>query len=231
MDLAREPEFELGGLLITPAELAVVRDDDRRQLQPRVMQLLVALAKAEQAVVSRDSLVEQCWDGRVVGDDALNRCIVALRHLAASFDPEPFQIETIPRVGYRLRSTDPASDDRPLMEATELGDAQASPSSGAGSIWINRRRYIPTGAAVGLLLLISAIGLWRWQTDPPGSSPTVAVAGFVPLDGNSAYRLYAESMIAGISDALVNKGATVRSGDPEFRTVDHAIYVGGALLM
>jgi len=231
MDLAREPEFELGGLLITPAELSVVRNDDRRQLQPRVMQLLVALAKAKQAVVSRDRLVEQCWDGRVVGDDALNRCIVALRHLAASFDPEPFQIETIPRVGYRLRSTDPASDDRPLMEATELGDAQASPSSGAGSIWINRRRYIPTAAAVGLLLLICAIGLWRWQRDPPGPSPTVAVAGFVPLDGNSADRLYAATITAGISDALGKTGATLRTGDPPIRTVEQARNEGAALLI
>src|SRR3569623_1223516 len=153
MDLAREPEFELGGLLIKPAELSVVRNEDRRQLQPRVMQLLVALAKAEQAVVSRDSLVEQCWDGRVVGDDALNRCIVALRHLAASFDPAPFQIETIPRVGYRLRSSDTASSAPPLQETMELGDAHHAPPWDAGNVWINRRKHILIAAAVGLLLL------------------------------------------------------------------------------
>ena len=230
MDLAREPEFELGGLLIKPAELSVVRNEDRRQLQPRVMQLLVALAKAEQAVVSRDSLVEQCWDGRVVGDDALNRCIVALRHLAASFDPEPFQIETIPRVGYRLRSSDTASD--ALTQGTpELGDAHPSRSSEAGSAGMDRRRHILIAAALGLLLLISAIGLWRWQSELARPTPTVAVAGFVPLDGNSADRVYAATITAGISDAVGKTGATLRTGDSPIRTVEEARKEGAALLI
>ena len=75
---------------------------ERRELEPRVAQVLVALASARPAVVSRDRLIDQCWDGRIVGDDAINRCIVALRHLAKEFSPEPFAIETVPRVGYSL---------------------------------------------------------------------------------------------------------------------------------
>ena len=73
-----------------------------RVLEPKVVQVLIALASARPAVVSRDKLIEQCWDGRIVGDDALNRCILALRHLAKEYSPEPFAIETVPRVGYSL---------------------------------------------------------------------------------------------------------------------------------
>lgn len=226
MDLAREPEFELGGILIKPAELAVVRNGDRRQLQPRVMQLLIALARAAPSVISRDSLVEQCWDGRVVGDDALNRCIVALRHLSDSFDPEPFQIETIPRIGYKLQAfgasgiaTNAAPDTRPAVPA----DAQTSAS--------HRRRGALIAAALGLLLLISGIGFWRWYSDPPGSAPTVAVAGFMPLDANGADRVYAATITAGISDALGKTGATLRTADPPIRTVDQAREQGAALLI
>jgi DNA-binding winged helix-turn-helix (wHTH) protein/Tfp pilus assembly protein PilF len=102
IDLAVAGEFELGGMRVIPAERAIVLDDERIELQPRVMQVLVALAQARPGVVSRDKLVEQCWDGRVVGDDALNRCILALRNLAKKRSPEPFTIETVPRIGHRL---------------------------------------------------------------------------------------------------------------------------------
>src|SRR5215469_7462753 len=100
IDLAREEEFSLGNLHVRPSERVAEFEGVRHELQPRVMQVLVALARARPRVVSRDQLVEACWDRRIVGDDALNRCIVALRQLEKSCSPTPFAIETIPRVGY-----------------------------------------------------------------------------------------------------------------------------------
>ena len=104
IDLAETPDFDLGGLRVSPARREVHMNGERRELEPKVAQVLVALASARPDVVSRDRLIEQCWDGRIVGDDAINRCIVALRHLAKEFSPEPFAIETVPRVGYRWSS-------------------------------------------------------------------------------------------------------------------------------
>ena len=100
--LAEKPDFDLGGLRVSPARREVHMAGQRRELEPKVAQVLVALASAQSEVVSRDQLIEQCWDGRIVGNDALNRCIVALRHLAKEFSPEPFEIRTVARVGYCL---------------------------------------------------------------------------------------------------------------------------------
>lgn len=102
IELPRTPEFDLGGLRVKPSELKVLKDGELRDLQPRMMQVLIALAAARPKVVSRDRLIARCWDGRVVGDDALNRVILLLRHLSDEFTPRPFMIETVPRVGYRL---------------------------------------------------------------------------------------------------------------------------------
>src|SRR5688572_29123616 len=102
INLAETPDFDLGSLHVSPARRQVRMHGEDRELEPKVAQVLVALASARPGVVSRDRLIEQCWDGRIVGDDALNRCIVALRHLAKEFSPEPFAIETVPRVGYSL---------------------------------------------------------------------------------------------------------------------------------
>ena len=70
------------------------------RLEPRVMQALVALSESAGVVISRDALIERCWGGRIVGDDAINRCMTKLRRVGGAHGA--FAIEAIPRVGYRL---------------------------------------------------------------------------------------------------------------------------------
>ena len=100
--LAEQEAFVLGEATVTPALLTIELNGVTRELQPRIMRVLVALARARPELVSRERLLDECWDGRIVGDDALNRCILALRHLADDLSPRPFEIKTIPRLGYRL---------------------------------------------------------------------------------------------------------------------------------
>jgi DNA-binding winged helix-turn-helix (wHTH) protein len=102
IDLATAGELDLSGLRIEPARRLVSWEGGTRELEPRVMKVLVALASAPGEVVSRDRLIELCWDGRIVGDDAINRCIQALRRLGREIEPPPFAIETVARVGYSL---------------------------------------------------------------------------------------------------------------------------------
>jgi adenylate cyclase len=103
IDLAREAPVRLGGLNIEPA-LRRVSDDDRREaiLEPRVMQVLVALSRADGRIVSRDDLAVSCWHGVVVGEDALNRVIGRLRRVLDQVGGGALQLETITKVGYRL---------------------------------------------------------------------------------------------------------------------------------
>lgn len=166
IDLGHEPQFDLGEVRVKPAERSVAMNGERRELQPRVMQVLVALAKARPEVVSRDRLIEQCWDGRIVGDDALNRCILALRHLAQEFTPAPFAIETVPRVGHRL-----VVPEKP----------KARPASPAKS-----RRWA-TVAAVALVLLTAA-GFLFWQQRSAQPEPaSIAVLPFRNLGTGDPY--------------------------------------------
>ncbi|MGH6993908.1 MAG: winged helix-turn-helix domain-containing tetratricopeptide repeat protein [Caulobacteraceae bacterium] len=102
VELARQPAFELGGARVNPAACEVVHADVAVRLQPRVMQVLVALARADGEVVSRDDLVADCWGGLAVSEDSINRCIQRLRRLAQEEAPGSFSIETLARIGYRL---------------------------------------------------------------------------------------------------------------------------------
>jgi adenylate cyclase len=102
IDLARESDLSLGSALVRPALSEVVVASQTIRLQPRVMQVLVALARADGEVVSRDELLASCWGGLAIGDDAINRCIGRLRRLSEDEAPGAFTIGTLPRIGYRL---------------------------------------------------------------------------------------------------------------------------------
>jgi TolB-like protein/DNA-binding winged helix-turn-helix (wHTH) protein len=164
--LAERPDFDLGGLRVSPARREVRMDEDRRELEPKVAQVLVALASAQAEVVSRDQLIEQCWDGRIVGDDALNRCIVALRHLAKQFTPEPFAIETVPRVGYCLVER---------------------PTEARGSGW-GRNANIAVVMLLALLLVGGGLALGWSRLSPADPTPaSIAVLPFRNLSAGDPY--------------------------------------------
>src|SRR3569623_694335 len=106
-NLAQEPDFELGGVRISPSAGLMSRDEVVVRVEPRVMQVLLTLTRAEHHTISRDQLIETCWDGRIVTDNAISRALAELRGIARQFDPAPFVVHTIPKVGFRLQA--PAS--------------------------------------------------------------------------------------------------------------------------
>ncbi len=192
IDLANEREFELGGMTVRPAERLVLVNGDRRELQPRIMQVLVALAKARPAVLSRDKLVELCWDGRIVGDDALNRCILALRHLSHEFTPHPFEIETVPRIGHRLVTNG------------------AEPAAIGPLAKVRQWRFAPVAA---LLLLVAAVGLVMWNQRVGAAEPaSIAVLPFRNLSDDKSY--FAE----GVGEEILGR----LSREPAFRVAGRA---------
>lgn len=103
IDLGREADFALGPLQVRPSRREIVSGAGREVLEPRVMQVLVALVRQRNEVVSRDALIDLCWGGRIVGDDAINACVAKVRR--AGETTGAYAIETVPRVGYRLEAS------------------------------------------------------------------------------------------------------------------------------
>ena len=125
VDLSIELPFLLGRARVDPPahELTIRRKSER--MQPQTMKVLVALHDKSGQVVTRDELVDRCWDGRIVSEDVINRCILLLRRFAE--ESRSFRIETVPRAGYRLieapaaaSSRDKASPQRSLLPSALL---------------------------------------------------------------------------------------------------------------
>ncbi len=103
IELAHVAPFRLGPIEARPATREIIAGGEREVLQPRIMQVLVALARQAGEVVSRDDLIAACWDGQEVGNDAIQRCVAKLRQVGVAHGA--FSIENIARVGYRLNTT------------------------------------------------------------------------------------------------------------------------------
>ena len=71
-------------------------------VEPRVMDVMLCLARHQGEVVTRDALLDEVWGKVIVSDDAINRCISELRTVLGDTDREKIYIRTIPRRGYSL---------------------------------------------------------------------------------------------------------------------------------
>ncbi len=181
VDLAREPDFRLGPLLVRPSTCQVLADGGSADLQPKVMQVLVLLAAAQGRAVSREEMLAACWGGVAVGDDSVHRCIARLRRLSEQDFPGAFTIVTQARVGYRLVAG-------PSDAETHDGDAATAPparpqGSGHRNPWLSPpRTVLALAAGADLLLLAVALAL----TLAPARSPyRVAVRTFEVVGENA----------------------------------------------
>lgn len=147
--LADEPELVAGRMIARPATLEILVDGRCETIEAKMMQVLVALARERGQVVSRDSLVMSCWSGRVVSDDAINRCVAKVRRLAGG--TAGFKVETINRVGYRLVETVSGNPAAPLPAVSSRDPPAPRP---------NRRLVLGAGAAAAVAA-VSGLTIWR----------------------------------------------------------------------
>ncbi|HET7816903.1 MAG TPA: winged helix-turn-helix domain-containing protein [Sphingomicrobium sp.] len=101
-DLAERSDLQLGPMLVSPSRRLVEGPGGHWNVEPLIMQVFLLLLDARGKVVTRDQLFDQVWGGVIVGDDSLNRAIGKVRRIEADVAPGLFEIETIPRTGYRL---------------------------------------------------------------------------------------------------------------------------------
>ena len=182
------------------------------------MQVLVALARARGSVVSQGDLVNLCWRGLSVSDDAIYRCISKLRKLAADYPDAPFAIEAIPGVGYRLSSSD----------RVEGGEAVRSAAGGDRRFPL--RAFV--AAAVLATLVLGAATFWivRVRTSDNLHPVRVAVQPFDALtnsdDARALARRIPNEVVNQFGDSQIATMLTGRTGAKEAITAPALIVTG-----
>lgn len=98
-------DFLLADTEVQPRRRRVRGPRGSYRLKPKEMSVLLALVKAQGAVVPREQLLESVWQGVVVREDAPTQVISRLRKALGDDPKNPRFIETIPKRGYRLMVT------------------------------------------------------------------------------------------------------------------------------
>ena len=148
--------FQVGSWTADPRANELLRHDDTVRVEPKVMALLVVLAEHEGRPVSREDLLARVWPGVVVTEDALSRAVSKLRR---ALGEEAEAVETIPTVGYRLRT--PVS-------------AALIPAAGATS---ESRRWMVAG---GVVLAVGLLAFWVFGQRVAYTPPTARIVTHLP---------------------------------------------------
>lgn len=119
--------FYLDGHRVDPELGTVGRDGIDIHVEPKVMAVLAYLARRPDRLVRRNELFDVLWQGSVVHDMALTRCVTQIRKIFCDTRPHRI-IETIPKKGYRFVA---AVVEQDAFEQSALDRSQKGRSEGA----------------------------------------------------------------------------------------------------
>jgi TolB-like protein/DNA-binding winged helix-turn-helix (wHTH) protein/Tfp pilus assembly protein PilF len=203
VELGHRASFRLGRVEVRPSSCEVEGPGGRETVEPKVMQVLVALADARGETLTRDDLTRLCWDGRVVGNDAINRVVLKIRQLGRRVGQDSFSLQTIRRVGYRLLEEGVA---QPVPDVAPALDPRPSPEP-------RLQRLSRASLVAGMLtLLLAGLVLVRWFAPPAAEPASLAVLPFRELSGGDGY------FAAGLGEELLGQLAR----EPQLRVVRRA---------
>ena len=146
--------FSVGGWHVEPSSRTLTGPNGETRLEPKLMQVLVLLAKHQGEVVAKEALFQAVWPDTFVGDEVLSGTISELRRALGDDPKVPRYIQTIPKGGYRLIAS---------VKSHDPAQAAAARPAHPGPTTLERRR-VTFGwgslalAAAGLVLGAIALG-------------------------------------------------------------------------
>lgn len=183
--------FYLGGWLVEPSQNRLTSPKDVVVIQPKMMDVLVCLARQAGHTVTHDELIVEVWHDLDVRDNVLHRTISKLRKALSNGVPGTTFIKTIPKKGYCLtapvRRPDP-SNERDAAEATSGNDAPlaetpVTPPAPPLPALLSRPKRLPLPwlFALAVVVLVLAVQL---LPSPSASAPVLTTRLFTSLPGN-----------------------------------------------
>ncbi|HWY70838.1 MAG TPA: winged helix-turn-helix domain-containing protein [Terriglobales bacterium] len=187
-----DDNFQIQEWVVSP-KLNSLRNNGRMvHLEPKVMQVLVCLAKSPD-VVSKEKLMRTVWADTFVTDDVLTRSISELRKVFDDDKKNPRFIQTIPKGGYRLVA--------PVEEVKKPEPAEVTPATAAPKLLLPRsRQKIWLAAVAGLLVLLLATSYFIGRQNAPPSTSVgramLAVLPFQNLSNDPGQDFFADGLTA-----------------------------------
>ena len=199
-------DFRIARWLVEPRLNTVSRNGTTVHLEPKVMEVLMCLARHAGETVSKEELLQTVWPNTFVTDDVLKRSISELRRIFEDDARESRIIQTIPKRGYRL-----LVPVEPINGAQSTSPAQQSQESRkVGRNW-RTLALLSGGLAAALLILLGALYVSSKQRlSAKSAAPQIHSIAVLPLQnfsGDPSQEYFSD----GMTDALITDLAQIDS--------------------
>ena len=196
MEITNSEAFKVGEWLVEPSLLRISRGGGAEALEPRLMDLLVYLARHAGETLSIDDLANSVWQGRAISDQPVYQSMAQLRKALEDDAHHPRYIVTVSKRGYRL-----------IASVQKFG--QSSPAAAMGDK--PRPRRAPLSPALAIMLAGSYLFLSTSDvsvslesadaaTGPYGS---IAVLPFTDMSEGQNFQYFGD----GLAGELINQFA------------------------
>lgn len=162
-------KFKIGAIDVIPARNVLVKKEEEAAVEPRVMDVLCALAETSEEVVSRETLLERFWNSDIGAEERLNRAAYELRKAFKALDPDEDYIETIKRRGYRL------------MKPVEIKEPALAALTGSTGAQFSSRALV----ASALIAISALVGLVWFAGQPSAFNAPEKSLAVMPFEARS----------------------------------------------
>jgi TolB-like protein/DNA-binding winged helix-turn-helix (wHTH) protein len=190
--------FRVGTWLVQPGLNTISQNGTSRQLEPKVMEVLVCLAHHHGETLPKEQLLKTVWPDTFVSDDVLVRSISEIRRAFEDDARESKFIQTISKRGYRLI----AAVER--VNGTALATVADSVPVATAAESVFKRRSLRNGILIGITATVALLTLfalmpahkWRRFAGKSGVPQirSIAVLPLQNLSGDPAQEYFADAM-------------------------------------
>ncbi len=198
--------FRVGRWLVDPSLNSISCKGTTIHLEPKVMEVLVCLARHADETLTKQRLLQEVWPGTFVSEDALKRCILELRRVFQDDAREPRIIQTVAKRGYRLvASVEP-------INSTEHRLAELSGAAIDRAVGTTTTKWRVGALVLGLALLLMVLNVGGVHQRLLGrrAVPTIRSLAVLPLENLSSDPAQ-EYFTEGMTDALITDLAQIGS--------------------
>lgn len=146
-------EFFVGKFRIDMGRSQIVAQGDIVSIEPKVLQVLLILAKNQGQVVSHETILNKVWPDIQVAPNALQRCIAQLRKAFNDDAKTQRVIATHPKVGYSL-----------LSEVNWQSKIHSTETN-ASTNYQTRKKIMNVSWLLGITALLGIIYIFNRSTD------------------------------------------------------------------
>lgn len=148
-------DFRIHEWLVQPELNVINSKDSSARIEPRVMEVLVYLAKNADQVVTKDTLMQTIWGGRFVTEEVITTSIFELRRALGDDARNPRFIQTIPKKGYRLIAPVIFTEEQTTADQSSVG-VESKPND---SVPRSSRLWKTAAAGATLMMFLALIVL------------------------------------------------------------------------